>query len=82
MFIEAVDPGGIPTFREGLGASWELLVTLALLLVLVAGALLPFLWVPLVMWLLWRLMRSRRWGLAPAGGASAATPEPPTPRDA
>ncbi len=26
VFIQAVDPGGIPTFAEGLQGSWELLV--------------------------------------------------------
>ncbi len=59
IFIEAVDPGGIPGFGEGLETSWELLVRLGQVLVLVAGALIPFLWVPLVLWLLLRMRRTR-----------------------
>lgn len=59
IFIEAVDPGGNPGFGEGLETSWELLVGLGQVLVLVAGALIPFLWVPLVLWLLLRMRRTR-----------------------
>jgi len=57
MFVQAVDPGGIPSFTEGLEASWELLIRLGQIFVLVLGALLPFFWVPLVIWLVWRLRR-------------------------
>ena len=48
VFIQAVDPGGIPTFSEGLEASWDVLVNLGQVLILFAGALLPFFWVPIV----------------------------------
>jgi hypothetical protein len=57
MFINAVDPGGVPSFTEGLEASWEVLVRLGQIFVLVLGALIPFFWVPLVLWLLWRMRR-------------------------
>lgn len=57
MFVNTVDPGGIPTFTEGLLASWELLVRFGQTLVLVLGALIPFFWVPLVAWFLWRMRR-------------------------
>ena len=59
LFIQAVDPGGIPTFSEGLEASWDLLVKGGQLLILVAGAILPFIWIPIVAWLIWRLIRRR-----------------------
>lgn len=65
MFVSAVDPGGVPTFTEGLEASWDLLVRLGQVVILLLGALIPFFWVPLVLWLVWRL-RSR-----PAGNAEA-----------
>ncbi len=58
IFIDAVDPGGIPGFTEGLQASWDVLVRLGRTLILVAGALIPFFWVPLVLWLLWRVRPS------------------------
>lgn len=74
MFLEAVDPGGIPTFREGLQASWELLLQLGRWLILAAGALLPFVWAPVLVWLLWRLVRGRRNELRPAGEVERATP--------
>jgi hypothetical protein len=66
VFIQAVDPGGIPTFSEGLEASWEVLVNLGQVLILFAGAILPFFWVPIVGWLIWRLARRRPKGAAPA----------------
>jgi Domain of unknown function (DUF4349) len=59
ILLEAVDPGGIPSFSDGLRASLDLLVGLAQMLVLSLGALIPFLWVPLVLWLLWRVRRTR-----------------------
>lgn len=58
-FIDAVDPGGISSFTDGFQASWELLVRLGQVLILFAGALIPFFWVPLVLWLLWRTRRTR-----------------------
>jgi hypothetical protein len=58
IFVDVVDPGGIPTFTEGLGASWDLLVGFGQVLVLVAAALIPFFWVPLVLWLAWRMRRT------------------------
>jgi len=67
VFIQAVDPGGIPTFTEGLQASWRLLVDLAQALVLFAGAIIPFFWVPILIWLAWRYTKRRNDadGLAP-----------------
>ncbi len=59
IFIGAVDPGGIPTFSEGLQASWDLLVSLGEWIVLVVGALIPFVWVPVMLWLLLRALRRR-----------------------
>jgi hypothetical protein len=57
MFIQAVDPGGVPTFSEGVEASWEVLVRLGQIFVLVLGALIPFFWVPLILWFVWRMRR-------------------------
>ncbi|HJQ75776.1 MAG TPA: DUF4349 domain-containing protein [Acidimicrobiia bacterium] len=65
FFVDTVDPGGIPSFSEGLEASWDLLVALGRLALLIAGAILPFLWVPVVAWLAWRMWRSRN-GMSPA----------------
>jgi hypothetical protein len=57
VFLNTIDPGGIPSFTEGLEVSWELLVRLGQSLVLVVGASIPFFWVPLVVWLVWRMRR-------------------------
>ena len=59
IFIDAVDPGGIPTFTDGLQASWDVLVRLGQTLLLTVGALIPFIWVPVVLWLVWRVRRTR-----------------------
>jgi hypothetical protein len=57
VHVDTVDPGGIPTFAEGLEASWDLLVRLGQTLVLLLGALIPFFWVPLIAWFVWRMRR-------------------------
>ena len=59
MFLGAADPGGIPSFTEGLETSWGLLVDLGQLLVLVSGTLIPFIWIPAVAWFGWRAWRRR-----------------------
>jgi hypothetical protein len=69
IFINAVDPGGVPTFGEGLEASWEALVRIGQVTLLVLGALLPFLWIPAVVWLVVRWRSTRK---------TAAPPPPPT----
>jgi hypothetical protein len=57
IFVDTVDPGGIPTFTEGLQASWQLLVNLGQALILALAALIPFFWVPVLVWFLWTRMR-------------------------
>jgi len=52
IFINAVDPGGIASFGEGLSASVGFLADLGRLLILGAGLLLPFIWLlPILIWL-------------------------------
>ena len=81
VFIQAVDPGGIPTFAEGLEGSWGLLVDLARILVLFAGAVIPFLWVPILIWLAWRFTK-RRSEAAGSGSAQPAGSSDPEKADA
>lgn len=64
VLLDAVDPDGIPTFGAGLSASWDLLVNLGKGVVLVAAALIPFSWIPLILWLVWRNRRP----VGPTGG--------------
>ncbi len=52
--VQAADPGGLPTFRDGIEASWAALVTLGELLVLAVGALIPFAWIVPIVWLVRR----------------------------
>lgn len=52
LFVDARDPGGLPGFGDGLSGSVELLRGLVELLIFLAGAVLPFIWVvPLFWWL-------------------------------
>ncbi len=60
VYINAVDPGGIASFSDGLKASWDWLVAFGQVLLLGLGAAIPFFWVPLVLWLVWRMLRVRR----------------------
>lgn len=57
--VDALDPGGLPGFADGLEASIDGLLAIAGLVVLLAGALLPFVWVVPVGWLLWRWQKHR-----------------------
>jgi len=74
MFIQAVNPGGIASFSEGLKASWDVLVNFVRMLVLFAGAIIPFFWVPIVLWLAWRFMRRRMDAPEPATREATDSP--------
>lgn len=80
IFIQAVDPGGIPSFSDGLQASWEVLVNAGRVLILFAGAIVPFIWVPILAWFGWQLFKRRREepeGTEPAPPAPGKAEEPP-----
>lgn len=70
--IEAVAAVGIPGFTEGVAASWDILVRLVQVVVLVAGGLLPFIWVPALA-LFWWHRRSRAAKLAVEAAPAAST---------
>ncbi len=58
VFIDTVDPGGLPGFTEGLSASLAFLADLGRIFILTAGVLLPFSWLlPIAAWLLVRWRR-------------------------
>jgi hypothetical protein len=56
--IAVVDPVGIPGFTDGLESSWRLLLDGGQWGILLVGVLIPFLWVPLLLWWLWRRRRT------------------------
>jgi hypothetical protein len=58
-YLQTYDPGGVPTFSQGLQASWDWLVSLGEVLLLIGGVLIPFLWIPFLVWVIWRIRRSR-----------------------
>jgi hypothetical protein len=62
FFVIAADPGGLPGFSDGLGASWNLLTTIWGLGVVGAGSIIPFLWLFPLAWLVvhWRRRRNRQ----------------------
>ena len=59
VFVQAIDPGGLPGFGDGVSTSVELVRQLGGLLVLVAGIVIPLLWIPLLVWLFLRWWRTR-----------------------
>lgn len=77
IVIDGVDPGGIPSFSEGLVGSWNVLVSLVQVLVLTLGALIPFFWVPILGWVVWRMRRPRTADLSPDAtmGATSGSEE-------
>jgi hypothetical protein len=78
-FIEAVDPGGPPSFRDGLTGAVDFLATVGRFLVFLFGVLVPFLPVVAAAWLLWIWRRRRDHAAAAAlaaDGDTRAGPEP------
>jgi len=64
MSIEAVDPGGLPGFQDGLEASWEALRWVGGLIILLTGTILPLI-IPLALLAaLWVWIARRRSGTA------------------
>lgn len=57
FFLDAVDPGGVASFSEGLVASLDFLKGLGLVLILGIGIILPFAWLVPLGWLIWRFRR-------------------------
>lgn len=55
--VVGVEPSGLPGFADGLEASWSLLEFIAGAVVLAAGAIVPFLWLVPVIWLIVRWVR-------------------------
>jgi hypothetical protein len=76
FFVAVVDPGGLPGFGDGLRASWEFLQSVWGVLVLAAGALIPFIWVLALVWL-WQWRRRREPSPVVTRTAAPATEEHP-----
>ncbi len=75
ILIETVDPEGIPGFGAGLEASWQLLIGFSQVLILLAGVLLPFIWVPIIVWLILRARSNRKTGKRADGTTTTASSE-------
>lgn len=74
-FLFAEDPGGLPGFSDGLSASWDVLQDVGGLVVLGAGAVIPFAWVLLLVaaYVLWRQRRAP--SASASGDSEPAAPE-------
>ena len=60
----------MPGFTDVLGDSWDFFTTVIAVIVLVVAAMIPFLWIPLVVWLVSRWWRRR-------GEPTTVPPAPP-----
>lgn len=74
-FISVGEPDGIPTFGEGLSAGWKLLRNIGLVAAVVAGAVIPFLWVPVILFGVFVWSRRKR-------AERKESQPPPTPKKA
>ncbi len=74
ILLQANDPGGVPSFTDGFSGAIDVLVTIGQVAVLVVGAVIPFLWIPVLLWLGWWWWRRRRPDRAPAAPAEEGGP--------
>ena len=65
--VESIEEDGIPSFTEGLQASWQWLVSLGEYVLVAAGAVIPFIWIPIALF-----FALRWWGRGP----ETAPPDP------
>lgn len=75
MTLQAEDPGGIPSFGEGVSRSWSALVGLVQVVVLAAGLTIPFLWLPVLVFVVAGWVRRRRSAAPGESETQAAPPE-------
>ena len=72
--LAAVDPGGLPGFTDGLSGAWNVLLWIGRLAILIAGIVVPFIWILglIGLWIWWdRRRRARK--------AAPLPPPPPEP---
>lgn len=65
--LDVIEDDSFPGFGDALDAAWRVLQRLVGLVVVVAGFVVPFLWVPVVAAAAWYLVRRRRRGASPDG---------------
>ncbi len=70
------DPGGIPSFGDGVSRSWRALIGFFEVIILAAGLALPFLWVPLVLYAAGTLLRKRGHARREQAAAAQTLTEP------
>ena len=71
--LDIVEDTSLPGFTDAMGAAWDALQRIFGVVVLVAGALVPFLWVPLLVLLVVWLRRRRMAQAAPAEASQGRT---------
>ncbi|HEX9854662.1 MAG TPA: DUF4349 domain-containing protein [Acidimicrobiia bacterium] len=74
--VDAVDPGGLPGFGEGISAGWTVLASIVGLAIVIVAWVIPFVWVVPLAWLILRLARRGREGGGTSGDDAVATPQP------
>lgn len=83
--LRFIEDDSLPGFTDALGGSWDFFKTLVGVVVLVAGAVVPFLWVPLLIWglrVLWlRRVQRRNEQSQERRRDEAEVPPPPPPAD-
>jgi hypothetical protein len=72
--LQVARDDSLPGFMDVLSGAWHALQTLGGIIVVVGAAVLPFLWIPVVLVVVWWLWRRRR-----PVTAGAPAPEPPAP---
>ena len=53
-FVQFVEDDSLPGFTDVLGDSWDFFTTVVAVVVLIVAAMIPFVWIPVVVWLLYR----------------------------
>lgn len=79
--VRFVEDDSLPGFTDVLGDSWDFLTTVVAVIVLIAAAIIPFLWIPVVVWLVsrWWRRRNRVDAVPPTPPAAPVVDDEPEP---
>lgn len=81
-FVEVRETDALPGFKDSLDSGLDVLAKLIGIAVILVGLLLPFIWIPIALWLVFRVLRGRRTPQATHNDPAPASPSVAADNDA